>query len=659
MRAVAVLAVVLFHAGGMLPGGFVGVDVFFVISGFVICRLLWHELETKQKLSFGGFYRRRVRRLLPALCGVLVFVALGSLAVQNPMGMQQDTSLVGIASTLFSGNVALMLTTSGDYFALPSTTQPLLHMWTLAVEEQFYVGLPITLLILFKVARGRRQLVATGIVVCACVSFVLGYVTTYGLTSFGDSIPGFAFYGSPTRAWEFLAGCLLALIEPSLRRVPARVATASGLLGALGLGLAFALFDEMVPFPGLGALLPVAATVLLIVAGTSSSGGVVRLLCLKPMIWIGDLSYGWYLWHWPFIVYARLLSPSISDLGLAAIAVASLAPTWLSYRFIENPIRFHPNLGGRRVVFVAVVCCALPLMCFGALRVWATHPTGEIADAVDQGRPHLGREIGCVSLLPSQMAPGKCEWEVPDAKGTIYLVGDSHSGHFLEPVLAASKAEGYNLVHASYGGCLFGDLQRAGAQADDPACSEFVDEWRDYIGTHPASLVIIANESTDPIGAPYMVMQVPGEPKLYRTSAEKSAVWERELRVTLEAVSAGGNPVAVIGTTPRFSSNGLEACPTVWLLESPNRCSESHTLAWEVSRAEPARSAERKAVAAVPGAFTTDFFDELCDVDTCSMRRAGRWLYRDSSHLTVEASLTLTDPFRDLIRKHARTISSG
>ncbi len=331
LRAIAVLLVVLFHAELPVPGGFVGVDVFFVISGFVITAMLMREWARHGRIRFGHFYFRRFLRLTPALALVVAIVALASVFLQNPFGAQQTTARTGMGAMLLSANYVIGHA-AGDYFADNATTNPLLHTWSLSVEEQFYLVFPALLAVAWLlVRRGRPKAPLVIVTAIAVASFALGVAWSFGstwaegLTTYFGGPESFAFYSSLTRGWEFAAGALLAL---GLSRIPVPTPAVARLIGAVGAVVlavsAFAIHDSQ-PFPGVVALLPVAGTVLLILAGSHHTTGVSSALSTRPMVWLGDISYSWYLWHWPLIVFAALLFPNRPVLLIAAAAAVAAA----------------------------------------------------------------------------------------------------------------------------------------------------------------------------------------------------------------------------------------------------------------------------------------------------------------------------------------------
>lgn len=324
LRAVAVLPVVLFHVGfSSFPGGFIGVDVFFVISGYLITNIIYQE-TLKGQFSFLNFYERRLRRIMPALLAVIVFVVVGSLFLLMPSKLREfPPQLLG--TVFFAANIVLWR--QSGYFSVEAEQKPLLHMWSLGVEEQFYIFAPIILILILHLA---PKFLKPIMVLLTIGSFALCAVFT-------ATHPSPSFYLLPTRAWELLAGALVAV---GVLSKPERSHLACELLTVLGLGLIIGgmLFinDSMV-FPGSIAAFAVVGTVLVILCGQGTRAG--ALLGWGPIRGLGLISYSLYLWHWPLIVFARdvgFLTGLMSQIVLIGI---SIIVAWLSWHFIEAPFR--------------------------------------------------------------------------------------------------------------------------------------------------------------------------------------------------------------------------------------------------------------------------------------------------------------------------------
>ena len=388
LRAVAVLAVVLFHADVPgVGGGYVGVDVFFVISGFLITGLLFREVSTAGTVRLRRFYGARARRLLPASATVGVVTAIGSAVLLPPL---QARTVIGdgIASALYVGNYRFIFQ-GVDYLAPEMAPSPFLHYWSLGVEEQFYLVWPALIIgtaWLIRRARRRTRTHATSsqspylvvLALVAAVSFALSLVVTYWL-------PFVAFFSLPTRAWQLAVGGLVALTAGQWRRLPATVATIAGWGGLALILLACILLSTTTLYPGTAALLPVLGTALVIGAGCAAhSQGCGRVLALSPMRAVGRVSYSWYLWHWPVLLLAPpLLGHPLGLAGRLATVVVSGGLAVLTLHLIENPLRFAAPVRRSPIGSLALGGAATAVaVCVGvALLVLVPIPVGRGAPA--------------------------------------------------------------------------------------------------------------------------------------------------------------------------------------------------------------------------------------------------------------------------------------
>jgi peptidoglycan/LPS O-acetylase OafA/YrhL len=663
LRAVAILLVVAFHAGLPVPGGFMGVDVFFAISGFVITAMLVAELEPSGRLDLPRFYVRRARRLLPALALMLTFVLLAG-ALISPLATQHMTALTGVAASVFAANGYLLNLGTG-YFDVGTDLNPLLHTWTLAVEEQFYIVFPALLLVSWQLGARRRAFgsaraaaALTLGAVCAG-SFLLSLSLSGGWLSVGAESPErLAFYGSPTRAWEFGAGALLALATPWMRGLSVWPVRIFGLAGVAAIGLAAFSSREVWAVPGTAFLLPVLGTCALIAAGAASCRAPSRALSARPLVWIGDLSYSWYLWHWPLIVFAKALWP---DFGAAPLAAAALSvlPAWFSLRFVENPIRFGLRFKGRAFAAAAVACVLLPIAAsVGLLQVrnaLAANPT--MRSWTRSQALHADVVKGCDNPYPlSERQSGACVWTVPAALGNVVLVGDSAAGQYTEPVAEAARQARVDLTVATFSSCPFIDVGvlRAAAFEGEALCRRFNIETLDALVRIRPSLVITAARSDQYIEDDSVRLR-DRSGRLTRSPDQKALLWELGLQRTISALDRAGVPVLVVRPVPMFPQ-AAQSCTTLDILT--NGCANSVSVERVESRLRRAAQAEMAAVGTIPSAFTIDFENRVCARDRCSTSRQGTILYRDSEHLSVDGALRLTGDFYRAIVAHARTATT-
>jgi len=670
LRAVAVLLVVLYHAGIGPPGGFVGVDLFFVVSGFVITGLLYRELQARNRLSLGDFYLARARRLLPAFALVsLVTVALGALLL-SPIGPGQQTLGLSVAAAAGFVANAYFFSAVGGYFQPTAASDAFLHTWTLSVEEQFYLVFPLLLLVGWRLSRrlrSRRWL--AGLLL---VSFVLSLALELWLT-FGQftNVPVLrtivaanpadlaqaAFYLPATRAWEFLAGALTAL---AVSRWSPRYWLASllGVCGVAALVVAVSFIQSTQPFPGLLAAVPVAAAVSFLLAGSTqeSPSRVTRLLSAQPAVLLGDLSYSWYLWHWPAIVFAQAVAPGVTWITVTA-ALGSLGPAALSYRLVERPIHRRQILGSRRATAVmGVVCVALASIAGGALVLASRHSWDRPSLAALQatiGPEHLDQISGCDQATPlgSPLRP-PCTWTVGHPRGTILLIGDSNAGQLTEPVLAATRHLGYDMQVASYGGCPL--LVRP--RYFNASCQQFVEGTIAAIKarTTPYAAIVLSNASVGYVNGPLIGQFATDAPATATGTLRQRAIagWVDDVGRTLRAIGHR-SPVLVMGAIPQFPA--LPTCIMPSLLRGPTASCGELTPAEATLWRSHLITAERPVVASL-GARYLNTGRLLCRPNgSCSAFIHGTLVYRDAAHLSVSGSMIFEPALRkDLHRMTSR-----
>jgi peptidoglycan/LPS O-acetylase OafA/YrhL len=439
LRALAVIPVVLYHIGFTpIRGGFVGVDVFFVISGYLMASILLSDI-TNGRFSIVGFYERRIRRILPAFSVMAAFCLLVALVMMLPQDLKEFGTSVWSA-TAFASNIAFWIE-RGSYFDTSEDLKPLLHTWSLGVEEQFYIFFPVGLALVVGLWRLR-----TAFVLCALVA-----ILSFALSVYATQHASLAnFYLLPTRVWELLCGSLLAFgIIPSQRNV-----VVTEWLSAIGLALIlipiFSL-SPRTPFPGLSALSPVLGAALIVYLGGGAAPTFVECLLALPAIrFVGLISYSLYLWHWPLIAFARYYWIELTSTSMVLLAVLSFAVAIPSWRYIEAPLRRRGAVFGRRRLFavagtISATLCAIGLMLYKTDGLPHRLPT-DIANMAEKGTYH-GRWRDCGEDYSSQRtAATLCVLGSAKAQPSFLLAGDSHA----EAVAAALFESGESVGRAGY-----------------------------------------------------------------------------------------------------------------------------------------------------------------------------------------------------------------
>lgn len=673
LRAVAVLAVVAFHGAiPWAPGGFVGVDIFFVISGFLITGLMLKDVALTGRVHLGDFYARRARRILP-LAGVVVMITLlATVALRPPLAVV-SVAKDAVATTLYVSNW-WFLHQQTDYLGSTSSPSPMLHFWSLSVEEQFYLGWPLAILGVALIFRGRprRRLVALLVAALglAAASFALSLWWT-------ATVEPRAYLATPTRVWQFMAGAVLAIASPLVARGAHRawVLHRTGLaalrwsVGGLGAGAviwSIHRLDADNNYPGALALIPTLGAVAVILAGGlvpaghagGAPSGVSRVLGVAPLRAVGRVSYAWYLWHWPVIVlvpYALGDARHPAELpwqALTALGVASVVPAWVSLRFVEDPLRFarvfRTTRGGlalgagfvlvplmaahwigsaeragvaARVEIVtgeqATAAMSVPLADDGAGAQAAFGAVRSRASSVRSGgtSPNPSSAYGdapdwgeCFGSV-YVTEPSGCRFGAASASRRVVLFGDSHAAQWLSPIADLASKRGYALEMRTKASC-----PAAEYSTDSVPLGRLYrecDVWRERV---------LDQLEADP---PDLVVLA-----AYNASTNPNWVsgWDRSLRRLI----ATGAPVVYLRPTP-IPDFDVPVCIS-GAFDDWTRC------ALPRDQVQPDPVATAVAAGAYPGAELLDLTPYFCSSEVCPVVRDHVLVYRDRSHLTDTAA---------------------
>jgi peptidoglycan/LPS O-acetylase OafA/YrhL len=643
LRAIAVLLVVAYHAGLPLSGGYVGVDVFFVISGFLITGHLVAEVRATQRLDFGRFYARRARRILPASFVVLFATLIGSVFILPP-GLIRSTMQDAVATALYVPN--LLFAWRGTDYLAETAPSPFQHYWSLGVEEQFYLIWPLALFLLWRFVRRDPRRLGIATLVLVLGSFTIGLWLT-------GTAGSWAFFSLPSRAWQLGVGALLAILGPALmRRIPPHLGAASGWVGVGCVLFGAVVYDSSTPFPGIAALLPVAGAAAIIASGEAAARwGPSVLLGTRPFQFVGAISYSLYLVHWPLVVLPTYLTGTMVELPLVATVGLSLLGVplaWLLYRWVETPVRRSRSLGIRRPRFTLLVALAASvatvLVALTAIVVVdnrptsAGHPATETVvtmppDFTDFVPSNLTPSLqDAAADLPVIYADGchlpfedstvqSCIFGVTDSTIDVVLFGDSHAAQWFPALDRLAKQEGFRLHSFTKSSCPSVDVPILVNNAPYLSC----DEWRSGVierinELHP-DLIVMSNLARYPDQ---------GEDGI------KDEEWAAGLERVINQLPSDAS-VALIADTPSFTQT-----PSVCLsanLNDPDPCGRSR-----VEALDGARDAAERAVAEKVAAARVDFSDVLCDQEFCGTIIGSTLVYRDTHHLTATFAGLLADP---------------
>ena len=664
LRAVAVLLVMLWHAGlTALPGGYVGVDVFFVISGFLMTGLLYREASADRRISLWGFYARRARRLLPASALLIIFVAVASRAFLPPVrwgSIGRDL----LASSLFGMNWQLS-SQSTEYLAATLAPSPLQHFWSLGVEEQFYFIWPVLLLVFTIRARRRRDSLTPGVTLLLATITIPSLLWSIHLSS---SNPGSAYFVTTTRLWELAVGGAVAVFASYLRRMPTPVALAVGWIGLAAAVAAGFIYDSHTMFPGYAAALPVLGTAAVIAAGPAAgAAGPGAVLGLAPLRKLGDWSYSLYLWHWPVIVIATAKLGALSQSqGLAAVALSFL-PALLAFYLVEEPAR---TAKGMRQTGDALAKGGLILLASSTASVVfiVLTPTAPPATAVDitsahrpsdgpgparkvQNVKHFGAQVLAASPLgdpagvavnnpgaftpqPGQREKGAlCEaTETSDALRTcdvgvlgssvhVVLVGDSHAAQWISGLDEVAKERNWRLTLMTKDACPFANVR---VSVRSPAsCAAWNRNLAAYLAARPPAVVITSQHE-------YLVLAASGP----LDATASAGAMAQGLRSSYATLIAAGTKVLVLRNTPQPGIN-IEDCV------SGNSGNVKKCAIPRSKAVNPVGAAQIAAAKGLAGASLIDLTNAICPNDPCAPVIGGVLVYRDTEHMTRTYGLSL------------------
>lgn len=650
LRAIAVGVVLLYHAGlELTPGGFVGVDIFFVISGFLITSLLVREVEQTGRVSMARFYARRARRLLPAAALVLVVSALLTWWTASPVDWSTSGADI-VAAAVYVENW-LLAARSVDYLAEGVAASPVQHYWSLSVEEQFYVVWPLVLLIVVLIVRKSgwnvRAVMGAGLGLIVIPSLVWSVIAT-------DTTPESAYFMTTTRLWELGIGALVAVTVGLWAKLPTIAARIVGWAG-IGAILSSVLFiDASARWPGSLALLPVLGTAAVIVAGTSDQGGAARLLGLRPMVWIGGLSYSLYLWHWPLLIaVGNLYGAPGQKVGLMVVAF-SFITAWLSNRFVENPIRFSKRLSsspgmslsvGLNLTALAVVAGLLLVLAVPSSPVASVETLGSRggatltfdADSIDGVRltgtleTMVPAPAAATKDVPTSSTdgchrnfdavdPDPCSIGAENGDMTIVVVGDSKIQQWSDALGEIAREQGWRMFLATKSACGFSDgLRELSEGVPYVKCPEYNKALlAQLLDLHPDAVITSQRHNA---------AFVPGTTEYSRDEMRNALArtWTTLEDSGIDVITLLDNPAP-----PGAEPVNAEVYKCVAEVDDLADCSFDRQVGFEQSGSVALLAAAQK----VPAVDVIDLTDAICDEATCPPVIGDMLVYRQGSHLT-------------------------
>ena len=625
LRAIAILLVVAAHANvSWLAGGFVGVDVFFVLSGYLITGLLLQEIERTGHLSFANFYARRFRRLLPALLVMLACTCLFAVVVLAP-GEQGSQAMAAATASVWFSNIHFAFTKL-DYFSPGAASNLFLHTWSLGVEEQFYLVWPALMVWALGAWRRKRDHVRRLKITMLAIAGI-SLVCCIALTS---TAPQMAFYMMPLRAWQFAAGAMVWLYfnspkdreEDSLAKP--RTVNISRWAGWVGVGLIFASalwFDANMAYPGWRSLLPTLGTAAIIAAGTCSTGeGISRLLSWRPLQVIGRVSYSWYLWHWPVLLLGGALITADSGVYRAALVALSLLLAVASYRLVESPIR-HQARWVARPGFAVLAALALMLTANALGITWANAAARWLNSPAQQryARARVDAPViyamGCDEWYHSDRVR-LCAFGPDDAKHTAVLMGDSIGAQWFPAIAKVFNRPDWRLLVLTKSSCPMVDEPIFYARIG----REYVecDIWRKNASTQISRMkpdVVILGS--------------------VQTADFSETQWIQGTARLLKVISEAADHVYVLRGTPRLPFDGPNCLSSQSWLPALHPWREHCSASAFQRQDDDVYQWLQQASLGFSNVSMLDMNDAICPGNRCDAQRDGEVIFRDSQHMTA------------------------
>jgi peptidoglycan/LPS O-acetylase OafA/YrhL len=667
LRAVAILSVVLYHAGlSWLPGGFTGVDIFFVISGYLIGGHIFSEVRAGS-FSFPRFYQRRVRRILPAFYAVLFFTIAAALLLLSPLEARQF-GRSAFAAILSVSNIVFWY--GAKYFDTRSEFVPLLMTWSLGVEEQFYAIVPLLMVLL---ARLRRSLILPAILAICALSF---FLAQHELMSQSEAALQSAFYLLPARGWELGVGLALAVAELSSNRkaLPPAICRYLAPIGLLLMLCPVVLLTSRSPFPGVAALPSVLGTAMLIAVPAGFINR--RLLSLPPLVFVGRVSYSWYLWHWPLLAFVHIVNGSKLPLALPLLTVAAaFALAIVSYFLIEQPFRRSTRQPAPLFLRYALVSAAMLVVC---ACIWLSHGLPHrypVLARIEPANPTLASDKCLVQYDEDRPNLSPSCYAAMSARTSVAIWGDSHAAALAPGLRALAIAQGYGFVQLTKAACLplagvMRYIPRIPAQAS--RCLNFNRQVFDLIQADPRiRIVVLAGVWSGCLERNWEngwliadTSRQPRNPSLTPSLSALQTLFIRSLNAQIQTLRAAGKYIIVLEDVPGFDFDPLSRVRAAHIparnalaiaLGTRNRVEIENSA---VPGIDPAMASNidpgfapnngnafvdaimsaslQQAVPTQDGAQLVDLKPSFCiDASLCAYRDGDRLLYFDSSHLTA------------------------
>ena len=648
LRGVSVLLVVLYHTKLAAPGGYLGVDIFFVISGFVITQMLLREIEIRDTIDIGAFFARRIKRILPALCVVSCFTLFLSVLILSPFGDQQKAISGSRATTLFYANFHFLL--SDSYTQL--THDPFRQMWSLSIEEQFYLVFPFLLIVFNKLSRkltGKltSYYAASLWAFVAFLSLSLRYFQnttqeTWLSNFFQRNLPlsEFNFYLPSHRIWEFIFGVITASIFAK-SEISSRLK--SGYLSLFGLSLVFfsaMFFTDEGNFYGLNYIFACIGAVFIIFG---NSGITTKFLTMKPLAWLGEISFSLYLWHWPIFVYLVILYPDAGPFSFGLACIVSVMIARVSYRVVETPFRLGTSSITNKTLAVLSLAILLPLTISGLQQ--ASIPFQKSAydtyDYTNNRKELASQKLGCADSWLRTELIDRCTILSQQSKGSMLLMGDSQAESFSDGVLEAGSQLNLNTTLFTFASCPALNLNN---KFQNIACPSYEEKVK-FINKSRPTYLVLSSGFTPYLEDDNCPLRENNECSTNRS--DRVDDWFNSFRLLVDDMTAFRQKTVFIVQLPYLGNESSELSLIGKALGKSTLKSNQLTMSAQENfenRIRDVVSSSRFVRVIYPSSV-------ICKSNTCNpVTKTQRGWFRDSGHLSKSGSLQLVQEIKKAIQ---------
>jgi len=664
LRALSIISVVLFHLDiSFFKSGYLGVDIFFVISGFVISKILFLELQRNLTINFYNFYIRRFKRLFPALAFCVIVVGILSIIFMSPLkDVSSNSLLTGISSLYGFSNVIIGIKT-GNYFDPQAKYNIFLHTWSLSVEEQFYIFFSVFFYFLIKKKILNSAFLFLSIFFL--VSLLIFFLNSNDLVTSKYTSIFSGFYSPASRAWEFLIGVLSFIFVKKFfyKFSDIYIYIYSNILVLVGfilVGCSFFLihnffFQTLACVFGAGFIL---------IGGSFKSTNknfFIKIIRTKYLCYVGSISYSWYLWHWPVIIFFSMFF-KLNTTNVFFVFFISLIPSILSYEFLENPIRKLKNFNKKKLFITIFLTLIIPTIILFIL-IFA-NSRGYWQDKIINFKKsieplHIANISGCgQGFVPSHSSDKKCFWNSPNDQA-IYLIGDSNADHFSETVIIAGTKLNSEIRIFTKGGCSFtGRYWSVYSSFFNTDCNKYVDDSIEFLEKSKPGIVFIGiSDSVWREAHSKNVAVGPSKSQAYQDSHLISKYLLEDLIFKIKKIKLAGHKVIIIQPVPKFIDKDSKVLfdyqkyPALYFFINKNQIKPTSIDINSVDEMQSKAKNYNKIASIKTESKTLDLKKYICDEFKCFNFKNNFYIYRDAGHISVEQSIILSEVFKIQIEK--------